>query len=81
MGKIRFLSVAAAEFALHMTLTILRKNKNTTTTNLLSPVDDLRLAQKIRTEKTMIMVDVRKSVLWNKNPSILSGYFQGKEGS
>ena len=24
---------------------------------------------------------VRKSVLWNKNPSILSGYFQGKEGS
>ena len=29
----------------------------------------------------MIMVDVRKSVLWNKNPSILSGYFQGKEGS
>jgi hypothetical protein len=49
MGKSRFLSVAAAEFALqklHMTLTILRKNKNTTTTNLLSPVDDLRLAQR-----------------------------------
>ena len=48
MSKTRFLSVAAAEFALHqlhMTLTILRKNKNTTTTNLLTPTDDLELAQ------------------------------------
>jgi hypothetical protein len=39
-------SVAAAEFALHMTLTILRKNKNTTTSNLLTPIDDLGLAQR-----------------------------------
>jgi hypothetical protein len=41
--------MAAAEFALHqlhMTLTILRKNKNTTTTNLLTPTDNLRLAQR-----------------------------------
>jgi hypothetical protein len=41
--------VAAAEFALHklhMTLTILRKNKNTTTSNLLTPIDDLGLAQR-----------------------------------
>jgi hypothetical protein len=30
---------------LHVTLTILREDKNTTTTNLLTPVDNLRLAQ------------------------------------
>ena len=48
-------SVTAAEFALHklpMTLTILRKNKNTTTTNLLIPIDDLGLVQ-TRTEKEL----------------------------
>ena len=52
MSKTRFLSVAATEFALHklhMTLTILRKNKNTTTTNLLTPLSDLRLAQRTPT--------------------------------
>jgi hypothetical protein len=38
-------SVTAAEFALHKTLTILRKDKNTTTSNLLTPTDDLGLAQ------------------------------------
>jgi hypothetical protein len=49
MSKTRFLPVAAAEFALHklhMTLTILRKNKNTTTTNLLTPLSDPGLAQR-----------------------------------
>jgi hypothetical protein len=49
MSETRLLSVAPAEFALHkfhMTLTILRKNKNTTTTNLLTPTSDLRLAQR-----------------------------------
>ncbi|HEV2120877.1 MAG TPA: hypothetical protein VGS11_12345 [Candidatus Bathyarchaeia archaeon] len=43
------LPMAAAGFALHklhMSLTILRKNKNTTTTNLLTPTDDLRFAQR-----------------------------------
>jgi hypothetical protein len=42
------LPVAVAEFALHklyMALTILRKNKNTTTSNLLTPIDNLGLAQ------------------------------------
>ena len=42
------LPVAVAEFALyklHMTLTILRKNKNTTTTKTLTPINYLRLAQ------------------------------------
>ncbi len=42
------LPVAVAEFALyklHMTLTILRKNKNTTTTKTLTPIYYLRLAQ------------------------------------
>jgi hypothetical protein len=42
-------SVTAAEFALHklhVTLAILRKNKNTTTSNLLTPLNNLRLAQR-----------------------------------
>jgi len=59
MSKTRFLSVAAAEFALHefhMTLTILRKNKNTTTTNLLTPINDLGLAQDLIQEKNLVRV-------------------------
>ena len=47
-------SVAAAIFALHklhMTLTILRKNKNTTTSNFLAPLSDPRLTQDPNQEK------------------------------
>src|SRR6266446_9379120 len=70
MSKTRFLSVAAAEFALqklHMTLTILRKNKNTTTTNLLTPTDDLGLAQP-DPKNPWSGSNVSRSILQNKNP-------------
>jgi hypothetical protein len=62
--------VAAAWFALyklHMTLTILRKNKNTTTTNLLTPTDDLGLAQD-PTERSWSGSNVSRAVQQRKNP-------------
>ena len=74
MSKTRFLSVAAAEFPLyklHMTLTILRKNKNTTTTNLLTPINDLGLAQDPVKEKSQSGSHVNKAVQRDKNDSIL----------
>src|SRR5713101_8845613 len=71
MSKTRFLSVAAAEFALHklhMTLTILRKNKNTTTSNLLTPLSDLRFAQD-PTRKELVRVQCKQSCSTEPKPS------------
>jgi hypothetical protein len=53
-----------------MTLTILRKNKNTTTTNLLTPLSDLRLAQKTRRNEAWSGSHVRKAVQEDENHSI-----------
>ena len=64
--------MAAAEFALHklhMTLTILRKNKNTTTSNLLAPIDNLGLAQRSRQRKEPVRVECKQSCPTRPKPS------------
>ena len=66
--------MAAAGFALdklHMTLTILRKNKNTTTTNPLTPLSDLGLAQDVCQKKLYSRSDVSRAVLQGEDPRTL----------
>ncbi len=54
---------------LHLTLTVFRENKNTTTRNLLSPLSDLVLAQRARQRKEPVRVECEQSCPAEQKPS------------